>query len=168
MNIVLTGLRGSGKSHYSKKLSKLLSWKIVDTDNLIKEREKKTITEIVQDNGWKYFRNLEREIAKEVGQLDEHVISTGGGMIINRENEQELKKNGKIVFLYRTPGKCAEFIERSSDKDRPPLTEKQTILEELTETWEKREKRYTESADLIIDVNEELSTEHILELLENS
>ncbi|MBT3864763.1 shikimate kinase [Candidatus Peregrinibacteria bacterium] len=166
MNIVLTGMRGSGKSYYAKQLAKFLEWKLIDTDNIIKTRENASITEIVQQKGWKHFRDLERKIVEEVGQLDEHIISTGGGMIIDRENEQTLRKNGKIIFLYRTIEKCTQFIENGHNKDRPALTNNQSILEELTEIWEKREKRYRESADLIIDVDTETTPEEILDKIQ--
>jgi len=154
-------MRGSGKSYYGKRIAKLLGWKFIDTDDLIKTRTNSTITEIVQKNGWKHFRDLERDIAKEVSQLDEHVISTGGGMIIDRENEQELKKNGKIIFLYRTIEKCMEFMEKGHNKDRPPLEN------EIADIWIQREKRYTQSADLIVNVTEEVTPAHIIELLES-
>jgi len=168
MNIVLTGMRGSGKSHYGKRLAKILEWEFIDTDNLIKDRENKTITELVQEHGWKYFRDLERKIADEVGQLDEHIISTGGGMIIDTENETSLRKNGKVVFLYRTPENCAKYIENGRNKDRPALTENpQSLLEELTEIWQTREKRYRTSSDLIIDTNQELDPAQIVEMLQD-
>jgi shikimate kinase len=172
MNIVLTGMRGSGKSFYGRALAKFLNWKFVDTDELIVKKEGKSINEIVQKNGWHYFRKLEKELCKELANLDEHIIATGGGMIIDKENEELLRQNGKIIFLYRTIEKCAEYIlQGTKAKTRPSLTDKNLndpneFLKELSETWQEREKRYRLSADLIIDVNTEVKPEEILEKLQ--
>lgn len=172
MNIVLTGMRGSGKSYYSRALARVLSWKYLDTDELIEKKTRLSITEIVQKQGWPYFRKLENALCKEVATLDEHVISTGGGMIIDRDNEALLRQNGKIVFLYRTPEKCADFILSGHKKNRRPsltgrkIETREELLKELSEIWAQREKRYRQSADLIVDVNKEIQPEHILELLQ--
>lgn len=173
MNIILTGMRGSGKSYHAKALAKLLGWKFLDIDEEIEKREKRHINEIIQKNGWQYFRNFETEICKEIADLDEHVIATGGGTIIDRENEELLHQNGKIIFLYRDIEKCAEFILNGHKKDkRPSLTgrdlgDPDELLKELKETWAKREKRYRLSADLIVDTTKEIKPEKILEMLQD-
>jgi shikimate kinase len=171
MNIVLTGMRGSGKSYQGKRLAKTLGWKFVDTDDLIEKKAGSTISAIVKQHGWPHFRKLEHEICEEVSDLDEHVISTGGGLIIDRKNEQLLRENGQIVLLYRTPDNCAERILKGH-KERPALTNRNIenpddLKAELTEIWNEREKRYRQSSDLIIDVNQEIEPEEILEKLQD-
>ncbi len=164
-------MRGSGKSYQGKRLAKTLGWKFVDTDDLIVKKAGSTIPEIVSKDGWPQFRKLENEICKEVSNLDEHVISTGGGLIIDRNNEQLLRENGQIVLLYRTPENCAEIILKGQ-KERPPLTDRnnkkpEALKSELSEIWKEREKRYRQSSDLIIDVNQEIEPEEILEKLQD-
>jgi shikimate kinase len=170
MNIVLTGMRGSGKSYQGKRLAETLDWKFIDTDTLIKKKAGLSVSAIVEKHGWPYFRKLEKEICEQISTLDEHIISTGGGVIIDRENEKLLRENGRIILLYRTPENCAKYIIDGS-KDRPTLTNRdikkpEDLTAELNEVWNKREKRYRESADLIIDVNKEVSPEKILENLQ--
>ena len=174
MNIVLTGMRGSGKSYYGKSLAKLLGWKYLDTDEMIEKQENSTITKLVQKHGWKYFRKLENALCQKISNLEEYVISTGGGLIIDPENEGLLRQNGKIILLYREIDKCAEYILNGHKKDkRPSLKDPSVALDpdglkkELTETWNDREKRYRQSADLIIDVTKEKDPAEILEMLEN-
>ncbi len=120
MNIVLTGLRGSGKTELGKILAKSLKWKFVDTDKIIEKEEKKKIAKIVDLKGWEYFRAKESKVAAKVATLENTVIATGGGTIIDKENEIELKKGGKIIYLYRQPQDSIKFIE--NDTNRPPLT----------------------------------------------
>lgn len=144
MNIVLTGLRGSGKSMVGKILAEKLHHDFIDLDQEIEKEEKMKITEIVELRGWEYFRAKESAITKKFATHDKTVISTGGGTIIDPDNEKALKKNGKIIYLYRKPHDCAKYIE--NDPNRPPLTNKESVEEELQELYKQRNQRYCESA----------------------
>lgn len=147
LNIVLTGLRGSGKSKIGKLIAKKLKLNFVDIDDEIEKHEKMKIKKLAELRGWKYFRAVESLIAKKVGKLKNTVISTGGGTIIDRDNEKALKKNGKIIYLHEKPEICAQRI--ASSKNRPPLTNKETVEEEIKYLYKQRNGRYCESANLI-------------------
>ena len=147
MNIILTGLRGSGKTTVGKILAKKLKWKFVDLDKEIEKEEKMKIKDIVELKGWEYFRAKEAEVTKKVAQLDKKIISTGGGTIIDKDNEVELKKNGKVVYLYVQPDTCADRI--LNDSNRPSLTDKKTLKEEINEIYRQRNGRYIKSANKI-------------------
>ena len=147
MNIVLTGLRGSGKTTIGKLLAQKLNWDFIDIDDAIEKEEKMTIKNIVELRGWEYFRAVENKITKDLWKLNDTVISTGGGTIIDKDNEKELKKNGKIIYLYVRPEVCAERIKDS--KDRPPLADDNDVYEELNHTYKKRNDRYVKSANKI-------------------
>ena len=82
-NLVLVGMMGSGKSSIGKLLSKKLNFEFIDTDNIIEENEKKTISEIFKDNGEKYFRDIEEIISIKSLKLNNKVIALGGGGYIN-------------------------------------------------------------------------------------
>lgn len=153
MNIVLTGLRGSGKSKIGKLLAKKLQYNFIDTDKEIEKNEKMSIKEIVELRGWEYFRSSESATIKEVSQFDHTVIATGGGAILDRDNEKELKKNGKIIYLYRKPEDCVKYIQ--NDPNRPPLTNQETLEEEMRQLYKERNDRYTESADLTFNRTED-------------
>ncbi|MEK7085402.1 MAG: shikimate kinase, partial [Patescibacteria group bacterium] len=148
-NLILTGLRGSGKSKIGKLLAEKLKLNFIDIDEEIEKHEKMTIKEIVELRGWEYFRAVENLIAKKIGKLKNAVISTGGGTIIDRNNEKALKKNGKIIYLYVKPEICAKRILNS--KNRPPLTNKETVEEEIKHLYKERNGRYCESANLIFE-----------------
>lgn len=155
MNIVLTGLRGSGKTGLGKILAKSLKWKFVDIDKIIEKEEKKKIAKIVDLKGWEYFRAKESKVAAQVATLDNTVIATGGGTIIDKENEIELKKNGKIVYLYRKPQDSIKFIE--NDPNRPPLTNYESVKEEVEELYKERNDRYIKSSNIIFHRTEDLN-----------
>ena len=82
-NLVLVGMMGSGKSLIGKILSKKLNFEFIDTDNIIEENEKKTISEIFKNNGEKYFRDIEEIISIKSLKLNNKVIALGGGGYIN-------------------------------------------------------------------------------------
>jgi len=149
MNIVLTGLRGSGKTKVGKLLAEKLGWNFVDLDNEIEKLAGKLIPEIIEEYDWEHFRKLEEEVCTKAGKLDNTVIATGGGAIINPTNEKALKENGKIVYLKVPPKICAQRI--SNSKSRPALTDTNNTLEEMIEIYEQRKERYEMSAHIIFD-----------------
>lgn len=154
MNIVLTGLRGSGKTKIGELLAKKIKWDFIDLDREIESEENLTIAEIVNLKGWEYFRAKESEIIKKFANTDKKVISTGGGAIIDRDNEKELKKNGKIIYLYRKPEDCCKYIMNSHS--RPPLTNLESIEEEMNYIYKQRNGRYCESANIIFNRTDDL------------
>lgn len=147
MNIILTGLRGSGKTTIGKLLAEKLDYNFLDLDDEIEKTEKMPIAKIVSLRGWEYFRAKESEIVKKTSTLDKTVIATGGGAIIDKDNEKALKQNGKVIYLYVKPDVCAQRI--LDDPNRPPLTNKETVEEEIDQLYKERNNRYIKSSNLI-------------------
>lgn len=148
-NIILTGLRGSGKTEIGKLLAEKLKLDFIDLDEKIEKEEKMSIKEIITLRGWEYFRAKESAITKKIAKLNKTVIATGGGTIIDPENEKALKKNGKIIYLYVKPEVCAKRI--LNDLNRPPLTNKESVEEEIKELYRQRNGRYCQSANIIFE-----------------
>ena len=99
MNIVLTGFMATGKSQIGLCLSQRTGYKLIDTDKLIEKKENMSVNEIFANYGESYFRQVEADIIKEVSKLENTIISTGGGVVLNKENIANLRKNGVIVNL---------------------------------------------------------------------
>jgi len=157
MNIVLTGMRGTGKTTIGTTLAEKLEMEFIDTDKEIEKQEGKKISELVAEYGWEYFRNLEKAMAKKVGELDNYVISTGGGIILDDENVKALKKNGIFVLLTGNIEILVERIQKSLE--RPKLTENNNDLDEMKEVWEERKDLYMQCADVTFDTTAETSNE---------
>ena len=153
-NIILTGLRGSGKSKIGKMLAQKLKMKFVDIDEEIVNEENTSIPDIVAIRGWKYFRTVENKVTQKVAKLKDTVISTGGGTIIDHGNEKALKQNGRIIYLNVKPEIAAKRILKS--KKRPPLTNKGSVEEEIRDLYKTRHDRYSESANIIFNRSENL------------
>lgn len=100
-NIVLTGMPGCGKTTLGLLLAEKLKRPFVDTDDLIEKRIGMAIPLFFEASGEEEFRKIESEVTKEVGKYQGHVISTGGGIVLNPLNMEALSQNGTVLFLDR-------------------------------------------------------------------
>jgi 3-phosphoshikimate 1-carboxyvinyltransferase len=147
-NITLTGLRGSGKSKLAKILAEKINWPLIDIDHEIEKTEQQSIPEIIKEKGWEYFRARESQITQNLADIKQTIISTGGGTILDNQNTKALKKNGRIIYLYVKPKVCAQRILNS--KNRPSLTNQESVEEEIKQLYKERNGLYCESADIIL------------------
>lgn len=150
-NIALIGFMGSGKTTLGKLLAKSLDMKFVDIDRTISIREKKTIPEIFEEHGERYFRDLERKIIEEESKDNNIVISTGGGAIIDNANIKNLKESSFVVFLDCDLMTIYERVKNS--KTRPLLNNCDNLLETLDNLYSKRRILYEISADFTIKID---------------
>ncbi|MCH5185621.1 MAG: shikimate kinase [Oscillospiraceae bacterium] len=147
-NIVLTGFMASGKTETSKDLSRITSFKLVDTDDMIVKREGKSINEIFSENGEEYFRKAESEIIKEVSGFKNSVISTGGGVVLNKENIENLRVNSIIFCLSPSFDVIKERMEEAA-KSRPLM--KNAGIDEIYQRFLQRQPYY-DNCDYKIDI----------------
>lgn len=151
MNIVLIGMRGSGKTTVGELLAKKLNRDLIETDALIVAKAGMSIAEIVEKHGWEHFRDLESEIAKEMAIVDNALIATGGGVVVRWKNIERLKKNGMLIYLKTDVDTLVSRI--GNDPNRPALTKKKSLRDELTQVLQVRRSLYERAADKIIETN---------------
>ena len=158
-NIVLTGFMASGKSSVGKILAEKLNIKFIDTDILIEQKLNKKISDIFKENGEQYFRQEETKVIEELSSLMSCVISCGGGVVLNKNNIDLLRKNGIIINLYASAQEVYKRI--ANNKDRPLL--KDTSVEKIQELMNNRKKFY-ENCDISIKTDN-LSIDQITNLI---
>jgi len=165
MNIVLIGYRCAGKSSIGRLLAERLGWRFVDTDDLIERETGLKIEDIVSKRGWDGFRKIEKAVVKKVSDLNECVISTGGGVVLDQENVKRLQENGWIVWLKASPEviKKRMLEDKESGFIRPTLTGKDPV-DEIKEVLGTRTPFYKEAADLVIETNT-FSQERICDMI---
>lgn len=100
-NVVLIGMPSSGKSTIGKKVAEILKREFIDIDQEIERAENKTIPEIFNEKGEEYFRKVEKQITLSTCSLSGKVISTGGGVVKDKDNLFSLKQNGKVILIER-------------------------------------------------------------------
>lgn len=137
LNIVLIGMPTSGKTTIGQKLAKKLNKDFKDVDQIIVEQSKRTIKEMFKQDGEDYFRIKETALIKELSLLNNTVIATGGGSILDKNNIKRLKRNGLIFFIDRAKEKL--YAEESR-----PLTASD---EDLDAIFEKRYSLYKKASD---------------------
>ena len=153
MNVILAGLRGTGKSSIGRILADWLQYGFVDTDMAIEALARRRIADIVALHGWDHFRTLERQAVARIAAKDGYVIASGGGTLMDADNTTLLKQHGVVVLLV---GDLAVLQRRiASGSNRPSLTGNQTAALELAEVWATRRARYEAVADFTYDVSQE-------------
>ena len=110
MNIFLIGYRCTGKTSVGRNLAKSLGRPFFDADAEIVEEQGLNISEIVSQQGWDAFREMEKAIIKKMCALDDFVVATGGGVVLDDENIENMKKSGVLVWLKATPGTIKKRI----------------------------------------------------------
>lgn len=147
MNIVLFGLRCVGKSTVGIALSDLTDRIFFDTDSIIEKRECKSISEIIAEKGWDYFRAKEKEVIKDVSKENNAVISLGGGALMNKDNVDALENS--IFILLKADLETMKY-RMGRDNPRPPLTNNNS-QSEIDDIMAIRMPVYEKIANLIID-----------------
>ncbi len=151
MNLILCGMMGSGKTTVGMKIAQRTGKSFVDTDALIEERHGK-ISDIFSRFGEGYFRDLESEIAKELCMQDGLIISTGGGLVLRKENVDALRQNGKIVFLRASLETLSNRL--SADSTRPLLqSESEDVTARIAKLLAERTPVYEGAANYAVDVD---------------
>lgn len=181
--ILLLGFRCAGKTTISKKLSKMMNMSLIDIDEEIEKEQGKTITEITNDGeNWEHFRHLELEKLREVLQMQNVIISCGGGIGVNDvkyndnltygdlEGELIINSTDTLKILLYTSKRVLRqrlYLSKINKNNRPDLGDKTYNIGEYISSnikiLREREKKYKELADIIFDA----SSKNILENASN-
>jgi shikimate kinase len=165
MNIVLIGYRCSGKTSSGKIVARKMKRDFKDIDVVVEERAGRGIEELVAVEGWGYFRSLEKDIIREVSDLDNLVIATGGGAVTDGENVRNLKRNGFVIWLKADINTLKERMKKEQESGvlRPSLTGKDPV-EEVKAVLDLRNPLYEAAGDLVIETDD-ISAEEIAECI---
>ncbi len=151
MNIVLIGFRGAGKSVLAKLLGEKLSMKVIHTDSLIEQAEKKSILEIVNEKGWPYFRGLETKIIEKISSEDDSIIDTGGGAVEDPINIDNLRKKGFLVYVSASLKDIKNRILK--DTTRPKLNPLLNNEDDIHFAYNRRAPMYEEYMDFRVNTS---------------
>ena len=163
-NIYLMGFMGCGKSKVGRIIAQKLGWPFLDTDDCIVEEAELTIPEIFEQMGEPHFRELEKNCIEKVASLNGHVISLGGGAIIDPENWEHICRSGMTVTLSYPPEILAARLEKKSDRPLLNETEGKSRLIKIIDLLNKRESYYRR-ADLVLHLNKEVPADRVAETL---
>ena len=116
--IYLIGYMGAGKSTAAKRLANRLGWEHYDTDALFEEKYHISVDDFFHKYDEALFRKLESKILQSTENLENAVISTGGGTPCFNDNMAWMNEHGTTAFLKISPQTAVSRI-RLSKKKRP-------------------------------------------------
>lgn len=163
-NVTLIGMPGSGKSTIGVILAKVLRYQFLDSDLLIQKQEKRTLSEIIEQDGIERFKEIENRVNSSINVTDT-VIAPGGSVIYCDEAMQHLKSIGKVVYLKLSLESLSKRL--GNLKGRGVLLKEGQTLEDL---FKERTPLYEKYADLTVneegkDLEESLQA--VLEIIHN-
>lgn len=149
---------GSGKTHWGKLWAEKHEMPFFDLDEVIEKMEGKSVVDIFEKSGEKYFRFQESIALRSMAQYDHCIIACGGGAACFDENIQWMNENGLTIYLHASPMELLDNIMK--EKDKRPLVKHVNEAELLFFIQKKLEERipFYEQAKIrfrVEDLNED-------------
>ena len=147
-NVYLIGPMGVGKTTIGKSLARQLRLEFFDADQEIEKHTGVSIATIFDIEGEEAFRVREKTMIEKLTSRRGIVLATGGGVILDAGNRNNLRKSGTVVYLHASVD--LQFERTRNDKNRPLLNlgdDRRAILESL---MAERDPFYRGEADHVI------------------
>lgn len=164
MKVIIIGFMGVGKTTIGRVLSKKLNLEFIDMDEQIEILEGLSISEIFEKKGEEYFRQKETLILKEIINKDKVIISTGGGIIKNKENREILMKENNVIFLNANKNTLYRNLCKGIDK-RPLLRNSKDLMNTIETMIEERYEKYLYVSKIKINTDNKNIEQVISEIL---
>jgi shikimate kinase len=152
----------SGKTSIGWILARLAGLGWLDADREVERRCGKSIARIFAEDGEGRFRAMERGVVSDWAGVRQHVLSVGGGAVMDDESWGHLRKMGTLVWL-RPPTELVArrllarpelMLQRPLIADLAPPTGKDSLAEDLI-AKEERFTKLVERLDGIIQQRSE-------------
>lgn len=150
--IILIGMMGSGKSTIAQKLAHRLGFSLFECDEIFEKKFKIKIKDYFKQFGEENFRKEEENILKDLIKKDNFIISTGGGVVLNKNN-RDLIFNDEILSIYLKSSVGAIFDRIKNNKNRP-LLNVENPKKEIEKILNQREDLYKQAKLTIKNENE--------------
>jgi shikimate kinase len=157
--VYLIGFMGAGKSTLGKRLASKLGVAFLDLDSLFEDKYKINIRTFFEKYGESLFRQFEYDLIKSTFELQDVVISTGGGTPCFYDAMNLMKLKGTTVYMETTPAGLASRL-MNSKRQRPLVAGKSPdeLLEFITEKLRQREYWYLQAHLKVDAINPDLVT----------
>jgi len=128
-------------------LSLEMNHRFIDLDSQVEYHEGKSVAEIFQSNGEKYFRKIESDLLRKITNSQNFVLATGGGTPCFHDNIGFMNHKGVTVFINTSLETIKERV--SLKRHRPLFTGEKSDLK-VQELWEQR-KNFYEQAHIFLN-----------------
>jgi shikimate kinase len=155
---------GSGKTTIGKLIANELGLDLIEMDELLLELSGfKSINEIFENHGETRFREIEIETAKTLSGKEDCLISTGGGVVMNKIIIDYLKKSNEKSLVIFLNAKFETLRKRLEGDNARPLFQDVTKAKKL---YDFRLPLYQEYADIEISTDEKNPSQIAKEILD--
>jgi shikimate kinase len=158
---------GSGKTTVGRLLADELGYSFIDLDAYIENRCRKKVQAIFAEEGEAKFREIEHRILAEVSEMENVVVSTGGGAPCFFNNMNLINNSGISIYLRLSPEKLAERLDKANNQ-RPLLQGKKSdeMVDFIRKMLSSRESFYNQATYIVDnDVSPQDAVSIMLELL---
>ena len=161
MLFFLIGFMGSGKSHWGKIWAAEYKLGFIAMDEEIEMMERRSVTEIFESKGEKYFREVEAKLLRSYTDIESTIIACGGGTPCFHDNMQWMNDHGLTIYLSSTPDEILRRLLKGQQK-RPLINKlnQAELLFFIEKKLKEREPFYNQ-ANIILD--SAATTEHTFE-----
>ena len=159
---------GCGKTTLGRELAKIMRRPFTDLDEAIEKDAGMSVYELFRTQGEEHFRNIEKDILKQV--INDHepkVVALGGGTLCEEENSQMIRAAGFVVYIRIPILTLAERLEPETAKR--PLLEGLTggeLIENIEQRLLEREKFYEGSHLAVNGIN--LGAAQLLRIIQSA
>ena len=171
MKIYLVGYMGSGKSTIGPLLAEVLSYKFIDFDTYISEKEGMSISKIFKSKGEIYFRKAESLYLKQLleEESEQVVVALGGGTPCYGTNLQVLKdSDAQTVYLNWHFKRLAQRLWEAKE-ERPLIASMQSYenLEDYVRKHLFERGFYYNQSDIVLKI-EDQNPQEVVDSIKNS
>jgi shikimate kinase len=164
--IYLVGYRGSGKTTVGRLLGQQIGWPFLDADDVLEAQAGRTVAEVFAVEGEAGFRDRESAVLCDLATRRQHVIATGGGVVLRDENRRVLQATGFGVWLTGSPETCFNrFRADPATRSRRPALTGLIGLAEVERLSREREPLYREVAHVVVDTENQSPEEVVSTIL---
>ncbi len=154
---------GAGKTTVGRALARETGKTFYDSDHEVEARTGVRIATIFEIEGEARFRAREHETITDLVQLDNVILATGGGVVLNPDNRRLLAENGTVVYLRAA---IDDLLARTQNDKSRPLLQTANPRAKLAELFEARDPLYREIADVVIDTSRQNVHTLVMRLLQ--
>ena len=126
--LYLVGFMGAGKTTVAAALGRRIGWRPEDVDERIEARERRSVSAIFVQEGEGYFRQVEREVLRDLLPERDVIVATGGGTFADPDNRAMMLSDGAVAWLDLP---FSRVIERIPPDGRRPLAADLLQMEQL-------------------------------------
>jgi shikimate kinase len=149
-NVFLTGFMATGKSVVGRALARRLGRPFADADAEIEREAGMTIAEVFERFGEAEFRARERRWIERASRLDDAVIATGGGAVVDPQSRRAMHACGTLVCLSADVDTILRRL--GSAANRPLVADPARREARIRELLRDRAGAYAD-ADLVVDTS---------------